>query len=86
MFFYLVSFWNSPRVEVQSQSDEIEEILENAVVKLEKTAPEFLWDVEQVESFPDFDENAPNAIYVDATMDGATRPYYISEDVIIEKI
>lgn len=86
MFFYLVSFWNSPRVEVQSQSDEIEEILENAVVKLEKTAPEFLWDVEQVGSFPDFDENTPNAIYVDATMDGATRPYYISEDVIIEKI
>lgn len=84
--FFLVSFFNSPRVEVQSQSDEIEEILEKAVVKFEKIAPNFLWDVEVVESDPDFNYDAPNAIYIDATMEGANRPYYISEDVIIEKI
>lgn len=83
---FLVSFWNSPRVEVQTQSDDIEDVLEKAIPKFEKTAPGFLWDVEEVESDPDFDENKPNAIYIDATMEGATRPYYISEDVIIEKI
>lgn len=83
---FIVYFWNSPRVEVQTQSDDIEEVLEKAIPKFEKTAPGFLWDVEQVESAPDFDENRPNAIYVDATMEGASRPYYISEDVIIEQI
>lgn len=83
MFTYLVFFGNSPRVEVQSQSDEIEEILEKAVFKFEKIAPEYLWDVEQIESLPDFDENSPDAIYVDATMEGAKRPYYISSDVTI---
>lgn len=83
---FIVSFWNSPRVEVQTQSDDIEEVLEIAIPKFEKTAPGFLWDVEQVESAPDFDENKPNAIYVDATMEGASRPYYISEDVVIEQI
>lgn len=83
---FIVYFWNSPRVEVQTQSNDIEEVLEKAIVKLEKTAPGFLWDVEEVESAPDFDENNPNAIYVDATMEGASRPYYISEDVIIEQI
>ena len=77
---------NSPRVEVQTQSDDIEEVLEKAIVKFEKTAPGFLWDIEEVESAPDFDENKPDAIYVDATMEGASRPYYISEDVIIEQI
>ena len=86
MFTFIVSFWNSPRVEVQTQSDDIEEVLEKAIPKFEKTAPGFLWDVEEVESAPDFDENRPNAIYVDATMEGASRPYYISEDVIIEQI
>ena len=86
MYTFIVSFLNSPRVEVQTQSDDIEEILEKAIVKFEKTAPGFLWDVEEVESDPDFDENKPGAIYVDATMEGATRPYYISEDVIIEQI
>ena len=86
MYTFIVSFWNSPRVEVQTQSDDIEEILEKAIPKFEKTAPGFLWDVEQVENDPDFDENKPDAIYVDATMEGATRPYYISEDVIIEQI
>ena len=86
MYTFLVSFWNSPRVEVQTQSNDIEEVLEIAIPKFEKTAPGFLWDVEEVESAPDFDENKPNAIYVDATMEGATRPYYISEDVIIEQI
>ena len=86
MYTFLVSFWNSPRVEVQTQSDDIEEVLEKAIVKFEKTAPGFLWDVEEVESAPDFDENNPQAIYVDATMEGARRPYYISEDVIIEQI
>ena len=83
---FIVSFWNSPRVEVQTQSDDIEEVLEKAIPKFEKTAPGFLWDVEEVESAPDFDENRPNAIYVDATMKGASRPYYISEDVVIEQI
>ena len=83
---FLVSFWNSPRVEVQTQSNDIEEVLEKAITKFEKTAPGFLWDVEEVESAPDFDENNPQAIYVDATMEGASRPYYISEDVIIEQI
>lgn len=83
---FLVYFWNSPRVEVQTQSNDIEEVLEIAITKFEKTAPGFLWDVEQVESAPDFDENRPNAIYVDATMEGASRPYYISEDVVIEQI
>lgn len=83
---FIVYFWNSPRVEVQTQSNDIEEVLEKAIVKLEKTAPGFLWDVEQVESAPDFDENNPKAIYIDATMEGASRPYYISEDVIIEQI
>ena len=83
---FLVSFWNSPRVEVQTQSTDIEEVLEIAIPKFEKTAPGFLWDVEEVESAPDFDENNPKAIYVDATMEGASRPYYISEDVIIEQI
>ena len=73
-------------MEVQTQSDDIEEALEKAIVKFEKTAPGFLWDVEEVESTPDIDENRPNAIYVDATMEGASRPYYISEDVIIEQI
>ena len=86
MYTFIVSFWNSPRVEVQTQSDDIEEVLEKAIPKFEKIAPGFLWDVEEVESDPDFDENKPDAIYVDATMEGATRPYYISEDVIIEQI
>ena len=86
MYTFIVSFWNSPRVEVQTQSDDIEEILEKAIPKFEKTAPGFLWDVEEVESDPDFDEDRPDAIYVDATMEGASRPYYISEDVIIEQI
>ena len=86
MYTFLVSFWNSPRVEVQTQSDDIEEVLEIAIPKFEKTAPGFLWDVEEVESAPDFDENNPKAIYIDATMEGASRPYYISEDVIIEQI
>ena len=86
MYTFLVSFWNSPRVEVQTSSNDIEEVLEIAIPKFEKTAPGFLWDVEEVESAPDFDENNPKAIYVDATMEGASRPYYISEDVIIEQI
>ena len=86
MYTFIVSFWNSPRVEVQTQSNDIEEVLEIAIPKFEKTAPGFLWDVEEVESAPDFDENRPNAIYIDATMEGASRPYYISEDVIIEQI
>lgn len=86
MYTFLVSFWNSPRVEVQTQSDDIEEVLEKAIPKFEKAAPGFLWDVEEVENDPDFDENNPQAIYVDATMEGASRPYYISEDVIIEQI
>lgn len=86
MYTFLVSFWNSPRVEVQTQSDDIEEVLEIAIPKFEKTAPGFLWDVEEIESAPDFDENNPKAIYVDATMEGASRPYYISEDVVIEQI
>ena len=86
MYNFLVSFLNSPRVEVQTQSDDIEEVLEKAIVKFEKTAPGFLWDVEEVESEPDFEEDKPDAIYVDATMEGATRPYYISEDVCIEQI
>ena len=86
MYTFLVSFWNSPRVEVQTQSNDIEEVLEKAIVKFEKIAPEYLWDVEEVESEPDFEEDKPNAIYVDATMEGATRPYYISEDVCIEQI
>lgn len=86
MYNFLVSFLNSPRVEVQTQSDDIEEVLEKAIVKFEKIAPGFLWDVEEVESEPDFEEDKPDAIYVDATMEGATRPYYISEDVCIEQI
>lgn len=86
MYTFLVSFWNSPRVEVQTQSNDIEEVLEKAITKFEKTAPGFLWDVEEVESAPDFDENKPNALYIDATMEGASRPYYISENVIIEQI
>ena len=86
MYTFLVSFWNSPRVEVQTQSDDIEEVLEKAIPKFEKIAPGFLWDVEEVESEPDFEEDKPDAIYVDATMEGASRPYYISEDVCIEQI
>lgn len=86
MYTFLVSFWNSPRVEVQTQSNDIEEVLEKAIPKFEKIAPGFLWDVEEVESDPDFEEDKPDAIYVDATMEGATRPYYISEDVCIEQI
>lgn len=86
MYTFLVSFWNSPRVEVQTQSDDIEEVLEKAIPKFEKIAPGFLWDVEEVESDPDFEEDKPDAIYVDATMEGASRPYYISEDVCIEQI
>ena len=73
-------------MEVQTQSDDIEEVLEKAIPKFEKTAPGFLWDVEEIESAPDFNEDRPDAIYVDATMEGASRPYYISEDVIIEQI
>ena len=86
MYTFIVSFLNSPRVEVQTQSNDIEEVLEKAIPKFEKTAPGFLWDVEEVEDAPDFEEDKPNAIYVDATMEGATRPYYISEDVCIEQI
>lgn len=86
MYTFIVSFWNSPRVEVQTQNDDIEEVLEIAIPKFEKTAPGFLWVVEEVESAEDFDENNPCAIYVDATTEGASRPYYISEDVIIEQI
>ena len=86
MYTFLVSFWNSPRVEVQTQSDDIEEVLEKAIPKFEKIAPGFLWDVEEVESDPDFEEDKPASIYVDATMEGASRPYYISEDVCIEQI
>ena len=86
MYTFLVSFWNSPRVEVQTQSYDLEEALEKAIPKFEKIAPGFLWDVEEVESEPDFEEDKPNAIYVDATMEGANRPYYISEDVHIERI
>ena len=73
-------------MEVQTQSNDIEEVLEKAIPKFEKIAPGFLWDVEEVESDPDFEEDKPDAIYVDATMEGATRPYYISEDVCIEQI
>ena len=86
MYTFIVSFWNSPRVKVQTSSNDIEDVLEIAIPKFEKTAPGFLWDVEEVESAPDFDENKPNAIYVDATMEGASRPSYIAEDVIIEQI
>lgn len=86
MYTFLVSFLYSPRVEVQTQSYDLEEALEKAIVKFEKIAPGFLWDVEEVESEPDFKEDKPNAIYVDATMEGANRPYYISEDVHIERI
>ena len=86
MYTFLVSFWNSPRVKVQTQNNYIEEVFEIAIPKFEKTAPGFLWDVEDVESAPGFDENNPQAIYVDATMEGARRPYYISEDVVIEQI
>ena len=68
MYNFLVSFLNSPRVEVQTQSDDIEEVLEKAIPKFEKIAPGFLWDVEEVESEPDFEEDKPNAIYVDATV------------------
>ena len=85
---FLVTFasFGAPRVKVNTEQNDIEEVLEKAIVKFEKTAPGFLWDVEEVESAPDFDENNPCAIYVDATMEGASRPYYISEDVIIEQI
>lgn len=88
MYTFLVSFasFGAPRVKVNTESNDIEEVLEKAIVEFEKTAPGFLWDVEEVESAPDFDENNPCAIYVDATMEGASRPYYISEDVIIEQI
>ena len=88
MYTFLVSFasFGAPRVKVNTEQNDIEYVLEKAIVKFEKTAPGFLWDVEEVESAPDFDENNPHAIYVDATMEGARRPYYISEDVIIEKI
>lgn len=40
MYNFLVSFWNSPRVEVQTQSNDIEEVLEKAIPKFEKTAPD----------------------------------------------
>lgn len=88
MYTFLVSFasFGAPRVKVNTEQNDIEEILEKAIPKFEKTAPDYLWDVEEVESAPDFDENKPNAIYIDATMKGARRPYYISEDVIIEQI
>ena len=88
MYTFLVSFasFGAPRVKVNTEQNDIEEVLEKAIVEFEKTAPGFLWDVEEVESAPDFDENNPKAIYVDATMEGASRPYYISEDVIIEQI
>ena len=88
MYTFLVTFasFGAPRVKVNTEQNDIEEVLEKAIVKFEKTAPGFLWDVEEVESAPDFDENNPCAIYVDATMEGASRPYYISEDVIIEQI
>ena len=89
MYTFLVSFasFGAPRVKVNTdQNNNIEEVLEKAIVKFEKTAPCYLWDVEEVESDPDFDENNPKAIYIDATMEGASRPYYISEDVIIEQI
>ena len=88
MYTFLVSFasFGAPRVKINTEQNDIEDVLEKAIVKFEKTAPGFLWDVEEVESAPDFDENNPCAIYVDATMEGARRPYYISEDVIIEQI
>ena len=88
MYTFLVSFasFGAPRVKINSERNDIEEVLEKAIPKFEKTAPGFLWDVEEVESAPDFDENNPNAIYIDATMEGAKRPYYISEDVVIEQI
>ena len=88
MYTFLVSFasFGAPRVKVNTEQNDIEEVLEKAIPKFEKAAPGYLWDVEEVESDPDFDENNPKAIYVDATMEGASRPYYISEDVIIEKI
>ena len=89
MHTFIVTFasFSAPRVKVNSErNDDFEEVLEKAIVKFEKTAPGFLWDVEQVEALPDFDENKPNAIYFDATMEGASKPYYISEDVIIEQI
>lgn len=38
MYTFIVSFWNSPRVEVQTQSNDIEEVLEKAIPKFEKTA------------------------------------------------
>lgn len=88
MYTFIVSFasFGAPRVKVNTEKNDIEEVLEKAIVEFEKTAPGFLWDVEEVESAPDFDENKPNAIYIDATMEGAIRPYYISEDVCIEQI
>ena len=88
MYTFLVTFasFGAPRVKVNSERNDIEEALEKAIVKFEKTSPGYLWDVEEVESAPDFDENNPKAIYIDATMEGAKRPYYISEDVIVEQI
>ena len=88
MYTFIVSFasFGAPRVKVNTEQNDIEEVLEKAIVEFEKTAPGYLWDVEEVESAPDFDENNPKAIYIDATMEGASRPYYISEDVIIEQI
>ena len=88
MYTFLVSFasFGAPRVKVNTEQNDIEEAMENAIVEFEKIAPGFLWDVEEVESAPDFDENNPKAIYIDATMEGAKRPYYISEDVIVEQI
>lgn len=88
MYTFLVSFasFGAPRVKVNTEKKDLEEVLEKAIVEFEKTAPGFLWDVEEVESAPDFEEDKPNAIYIDATKEGASRPYYISEDVIIEQI
>lgn len=86
MFTYRVSFFTLASVVVECQSTDFEEIIEKAVVAFEIRNPRVLWDVEQIESLPDFNEDAPNAIYVDATMEGAKRPYYISTDVTIKQI
>lgn len=88
MYTFIVSFasFGAPRIKVNTEQNDIEIVLEKAIPKFEKTAPGYLWDVEEVESAPDFDENNPKAIYIDATMEGARCPYYISEDIIIEQI
>ncbi len=54
-----------------------EEALDLAIVEAEKSCPSVLLEVEQVEDEEFNEETNDQYLYIDATMKGAARPYYV---------